>query len=140
MNQLNFILELINGSISILTFFLLLFLTIYLKYDLHRANFTWKTFFLSSTAVSLVVAMFFDKIGTLMTRTVIWAWRVKGGTIVLNGIEDLFLVTGAFFTALGSIMLIRVLSRPRFGNWPWLISALFVIGYVIVEIFFHLMR
>jgi hypothetical protein len=140
MTQLNFTLEIINGSISILTFFLLFFLSVYLVSHIRREGFTWKTFLWMSTAASLVVALFIEKTGTLATRTVTWAWRSRGGNLPFTSIEDFFLIVGAILTVIGLIMMIRVLSRPRFGNWPWMVSTIVALDYVGVETFIHLMR
>jgi len=140
MDKLNFTLEVINGSVSILTFFLLFFLSVYLTSTIRREGFTWKSFFWVSTAASLVVALFIEKTGTLATRTVTWIWRARGGNLPFTEAQDFFLVLGAFFTAIGLIMMIRVLSRPRFGNWPWMVSTIVALDYVGVETFIHLMR
>lgn len=140
MDRLNFTLEVINGSVSILTFFLLFFLSVYLASNIQREGFTWKSFFWMSTAVSLVTALFIEKTGTLASRTVVWIWRTQGGTLPFTKIEDFFLVIGALLTAIGLIMMIRVLSRPRFGNWPWMVSTIVALDYVGVETFIHLMR
>jgi hypothetical protein len=140
MDRLNFTLEVINGSISILTFFLLFFLSVYLASHIRREGFTWKSFFWMSTAASLVVTLFIEKTGTLATRTVTWIWRSRGGNLPFTSIENFFLVIGAVLTVIGLIMMIRVLSRPRFGNWPWMVSTIVALGYVGVESFTHLMR
>jgi hypothetical protein len=140
MQKLNFTLEIINGSISILTFFLLFFLVVYLISDLKREGFSVKVFFLMSTAVSLVVALFVEKLGALTTRTVIWIWRAHGGNLPFSTLEDILLVVGAVFTAAGLVMMIRVLSRPRFGEWPWIVSSVAALDYTALELILNLTR
>lgn len=140
MERLNFTLELINGSIAILSFFLLFFLTTYLVSDIKREGFSFKTFFWMSTAASLVVSLFIEKTGTFATRTVIWLWRTNGGGVVFDQTQDFFLIFGSLLTTAGLVMMIRVLSRPRFGNWPWMVSTIVAIDYVTVETIIHAMR
>jgi hypothetical protein len=140
MQHLNFTLEVVNGSISILSFFLLFFLGIYLIYDIRREGFSVKIFFLMSTAVSLVVALFVEKLGTLTTRTVVWAWRAQGGAVPFTKVEDFFLILGAVFSATGIVMMVRVLSRPRFGDWPWMTASVVMLSYATVEMIINLMR
>jgi hypothetical protein len=140
MQNLNTTLEIINGSVAILSFLLIFFLLSYLISDIQREGFSARNFLIKSTAISLVVALLVEKSGTFMTRTIVWAWRTRGGTLPFTTVEGFFLISGAVFTAFGLIMMIRVLSRPQLGDWPWMTSATVSLLYVAMEVIVHLMR
>lgn len=140
MQNLNFILEVINGSVSILTYFLLVFLAYYIAEDFGKETFTWRNLFVLSTAMALVIALFVEKTGTFLTRSVIWLWRMTGGSVPFSVAENLILIVGAALTMMGLLMLIRILSRQRFGNWPWAFAAVIVFSYDAAAVITHLMR
>lgn len=131
--ELNFFLQVANGAIAMLTFFLLFFLFVYLHYDIRRDGFKFKTFFLMSTAASLVVTIAIEKLGTFFTRLAVWIWRGHGGVDAFSTTENALFVLGAMLTAFGLVLMIRVLSRPRFGDWPWMFSVTMAAIYVVVE-------
>lgn len=135
MANLNFILEQANGSTSILSFSLLVFLTFYLWDWLHYKNMNvWTALFVGlPPAIALALVLYLEKIGTLMTRAVVWAWRMAGAAKPFTEIETDFLLGGALLTALGLLLMIRLLTMPRFGNWPWLASAGLTIAYLTVN-------
>lgn len=133
----NFILEVINGSVAIATFFFLIWCATHLYYEFKQRKLTWYFAIVGLPSVAIVVAMFDEKLGMLISRSVIWAWRVRGGTDPLVDLESLALVTGATITAIGLLWMIAILSRPRFGEMPWRIAAGVTICYAFFAIFFH---
>lgn len=138
MQTLNFTLEVINGSISVLTYFVLIFLGYYLVSGFGRHQFTWKNLFIISTAIGLAFSLFIEKMGTFLTRTIIWLWRVAGAQVPFTVAQNVVLIVGALLTMMGLLMMIRVLSRPRFGNWPWATAAIIVATYDVVSVIIHL--
>lgn len=137
--ELNFILETANGVVLILSFPLLMVLTIYLKRRFsHAPDHPVYQFKLAvPSAVSLAVALYVDKLGMLLTRLSVWTWRqfgagVSGGP--MNEAQHHLLLVGTLLSAVGALWLIRVISRPMFGNWPWIASAVASIIYLIVAL------
>jgi len=136
--ELNFILETINGVVLILSFPLLIVLTIYIiskirqqKQPLHQALVNAP----NSTVLALALALYLDKVGVLVTRVAVWTWRhfgdgLKGGP--MNDTQVHALLAGTALSAVGLLWLIGILSRPRYGNGPWLacitVTAIYLIS------------
>lgn len=133
----DFSLELINGVVTINTFFFLLWCSVHIHSEFNRRELTWYFALVGLPSVAIVVAMFSEKIGTMMTRSVTWVWRMHGGTVPFNDVEDALLFGGALFTALGLLWSVAILSRPRFGEWPWRIAAGVTLCYVFVSSLLH---
>lgn len=143
MENLNFILEQLNGATSILTFCLLVFLTFYLWDWLDYKSTTPLHAILIGLppAIALAAILYIDKIGTLMTRATAWVWRMTtGGTVPFGAIETGFLIGGGAVTTVSTLLMINLLTRPRFGPWPWRASALLVGGYVTLSTLAFLWR
>lgn len=140
MQTLNFTLEVINGSISILTYFVLLFLGYYLITELGLKRFTWKNLFIISTAIGLAFSLFIEQLGSFLTRMIIWFWRMAGANVPFTPTQNGMLVLGAAITMVGLIMMIRVLSRPRFGEWPWVIATAIVVSYDALAVALHFVK
>lgn len=132
MQNANFILELSNGCNSIITAFLLLFLTSYLFTGISRKGLRWRLLFMVPTALALGIAMYVEKVGTLVTRSGIWVWRLTTqGELPFTSVQTAFLILGSLITTVGLLMLLRILSRPRYGDWPWSIALSTVLIYVV---------
>lgn len=126
MGNLNFVLEQVNAAAALLTFSLLVFLTFYLwDWLRYKGRTPFRALLIGlPPAIALAAILYLDKIGTMMNRMVIWVWRAfKGGAVPFNNIEMGFLLGSAVLTSLAMLLMIRLLTRPRFGDWPWLASA-----------------
>lgn len=140
MRNLNFILEQINGSTSILTFFFLCWSSWYLwEFFEYRGTYSWRTVFVGlPPAIGLALILYLDKIGTLLTRATVWVWRAtSGGTVPFTDEQTVFLLMGAVLTEVSILLLIRKLSHPRLGEWPWISSGIIAGAYVLVSILVH---
>jgi hypothetical protein len=40
-------------------------------------------------------------------------------------------IIGAVLTSIGLLWLLRVMSRARFGDWPWVVSSILLVIYLI---------
>lgn len=140
MGNLNFILEQVNGSVALLTFFFLCFSSWYLWDFLAYRGFAMRAALVGlPPAVTLLLVMDVEKLGTLMTRSVIWGWRIMGGGLIpFSHAETTILLVGASLTAIGLLLLIRLLSRPYFGEWPWLVSGGISLAQIGISTAFHL--
>jgi hypothetical protein len=139
MQNLNFTLKVINGAITLLTISLLIFMTFYIVNAFKRRRLSWRNLWFGlPISVSLAFIIYIDKLGALITRLVVWTWRNKGGdSSPFNTPETWWLFIGALVTGLGMLLMIRLLSRPRFGDWPWLASAAITTLYVVCSYLFE---
>jgi hypothetical protein len=135
MVKLNIILEQVNGSVSILTFFFLCWCTHYLWDYLAYRKFSMRSVFVGlPPAIALAMVLYLENTGTLLTRTTVWFWRfTSSGEQPFTDTQMGFLLAGAFLTAVGLLLMIRLLSRPRFGEWPWVASAAVCWAYVLLS-------
>jgi hypothetical protein len=75
-----------------------------------------------------------ENFGTGLTRVLSWIWRMGGGELPFNDLQNLILITGSLLTASGLLWMIAILSRPRYGEWPWRASAAIAGGYVLLAV------
>ncbi|WFU42579.1 hypothetical protein QA640_08985 [Bradyrhizobium sp. CB82] len=127
---MNFYLETVNGTIVILLATALAFLSLYIVQQKQALKLAWwKCLTDPPPGIALALPMAAIKAGLVLTRGTLWAWREFGGEQMTGWQLDLVL-TGTAVTALGALSLVRVLSRARFGDWPWIISAMLVVIYI----------
>lgn len=143
MTSLNFILEQINGAAALLTFCLLVFLTFYLWDWLKYKHTTPLRALLTGLppAIALAAIIYLETFGTLVTRATVWSWRLSTrGTAPFTHAETGFLLLGAAVTSIAILLMIRLLTRSRFGNWPWMVSASIASGYALASLGLYLWR
>jgi len=132
--DLNFFIERVTLVIIIQSFCLLVVLFTYLGSEIRRRGKPWfRIFTCMPLGMSLALAMMLDEIGIFIIRIAVFVWRRSGNAeagIPLNYAEQLALVVGAAIGGVGVLWLTLVLSRPLFGNWPWLVSAGLVAAYL----------
>lgn len=127
-DDLNFILERINGVIIVQSFCLLIVLLVYLYWEIRLGKMSWRDIFMARIPIgmSLALALLTEEIGILTLRGAIYAWRRFGGgetASPMNRSERISLLVGTLICAVGILWLTRILSRPMFGDWPWLVAA-----------------
>jgi len=84
--------------------------------------------------------LYVEKTGSFMTRAAVWVWRLTtGGIEPFTETEKGFLFAGSFLSGVGILLLIRILSRPRFGEWPWIASGIVAYGYVLTSVLIKIM-
>jgi hypothetical protein len=139
MTSLNFVLETTNGAVSLLTAFFLIFLTVYLVQEFRSRDLKWWKIALSlPVGMAVALALYIEKAGALTTRIIIFVWRVHGGNIPFSDVELFLLMFGAMATAIGLLMMMRILSRARYGNWPWLLVSVVTLIYVGITTAFYI--
>jgi hypothetical protein len=127
-------LEILNGVGVILAGCFLVFLTVYLAREHKARNLRLRDwFFRLPPSMHLVVAIYVFDLGVVVRAGVIWIWRrfFEGGSMSL--MQLMLLLVGAVIIAIGSLCKIRAVSKPSFGNWPWLASLALVVAYLVVE-------
>jgi len=139
MRHLNLILELTNGVVAINTFFLLCYLMMYFTMQWRRPREIAPVHLIVDPdvrrhAMVLATALFVDMTGAFITRAIVWYWRrigVGGGGGAMNQIQVFGMLIGAIGIAVGVLMIIHALARPRYGNMAWLSVALVDIIYLV---------
>lgn len=134
LSDVNFFLETLNGATSILLAVAIIFLSFYLLDQRRLQSLKWWEMIVTpSPGIALALPMVVIKLGLLLTRGSLWIWRQfsDGGAMPMWQ-RDLAL-TGAVLTSIGLLWLLRVMSRARFGDWPWIISAMLVMIYVVAN-------
>lgn len=127
-------LEMLNGIGVILAVCFLVFLTVYLAREHKARDLRFRDwFFRLPPSMHLVVAIYVFDLGVVVRAGVIWMWRrfFSGGDMSL--MQLMLLLFGAAIIALGSLCKIRAVSKPSFGNWPWLASLALVLVYLAAE-------
>lgn len=143
--EMNFILETVNGVVLILSFTLLIVLTGYIvakfreqKVPVHQVLMSVPA---AHTVLALALALYLDKLGVLMTRMAVWTWRRFGDGLVggpMNDAQIYLLMIGTPLSAIGLLWLVRILSRPRYGDWPWMVSSALATIYLVAAVARHL--
>lgn len=127
-------LEMLNGVGVILAVCFLAFLTVYLAREHKARDLRFRDwFFRLPPSMHLVVAIYVFDLGVVVRAGVIWIWRrfFSGGDMSL--IQLALLLVGAGIIAIGSLCKIRAISKPSFGNWPWVASTGLVVFYLAIE-------
>lgn len=139
-DNLNFLLESINGVILLQAACLLLVLVAYLLSELgkNRKQSRWENF-LRSRGMALAAALIIQESGVMFTRGTIFAWRKlwDGEAAMLGRIDYMFIVLGTCMSAIGLIWLTKILSRPMFGHWPWVTTTMLSLAYVAWAVVSH---
>lgn len=122
------LLDTMNGVITIMSAALIVILTAYLISRRREINFLAVSL---PIGMSLALAIYVREMGSLLTRLVLWAWlRVGGVSLPATGIQASLMLIGAFGMIFGLLWLIAILSRPQWGDWPWLATAAAAIVYL----------
>lgn len=129
MNQ-NTTLEIVNGTVTILTFFLVVWLAIHIFTEFKYRKLTWKFALISLPSVAFAVALFTDKLGNMVTRVTVLIWRWTGGNTPFTYLDNWFLIIGTSITSVALLWIIAILSRARYGDWPWHLAGVVTLLYI----------
>lgn len=114
--------ELLNGSSVAPILLLQVLLSRYLAIEARKRGLRWWGWHRLPPDMDLVLAMFVFDAGVLARSFVSWAWRFFGAQDLASA-ESAGLVAGAFLIAVGALCKIRALTRPEYGNGPWLAAS-----------------
>lgn len=127
-------LEILNGVGVILSMCFLVFLTVYLGREHYARNLKFRDwFFRLPPSMHLVVAIYVFDLGVVLRTGTIWIWRRFFASGDMSLLQLLLLLFGAAVIGIGSLCKIRAISKPSFGNWPWVAALVLVVFYLAVE-------
>lgn len=135
----NLLLELLDGGGMVIEAFFILFLLMYLRKETLRRGIgikEWYHFDLPPSMNLAIAVLVFD-FGVFLRTAVIWAWRKFYGAAEFNPNQIMLLSFAAVVIILGGLCKIRAVSFPDYGHFPWLMTALmillFILGSLIVR-------
>lgn len=123
-------LEILNGAWSILSLCLLIFLIVYFIGQWRAENLNWKSLVALPLGMMVALSLFIQNSGAFASRATVWWWRHFSPGAPLSTINIYALIAAAAVANIGALMVIRVFSRPRFGDGPWLASLAVTVVYV----------
>lgn len=133
-------LELLNGAGMVLEFCFLSLMALYLWRETRRRGLgisEWAHGGLPPSMNFAIAVMVCDG-GVWVRAVVIWAWRRIFGGGDFSNWQAAALAFGALLIVLGSLCKIRAVSKPDYGNMPWLLSAAATLAFVVVTMVPHL--
>lgn len=134
-------LEIINGAWAVAALCLFLVAITYLIHEwiARRISFLgWRRDLTLGMRVAISIATI--SLGVLITRTMIWVWRVVYGGGGFSRWQMAVLVFGAALGLAGFVCAIREYSRSLFGPWVWISSAAAIAIVSILTAMQHLIR
>lgn len=120
---INFAIETATSILLIISIYLAVAMTFYISTKSH-----------ASSLLAVIMAVYVDRVGTLLARLAVFAWRrfgtgEFGGEMSLN--EREVLLIGTVLSIIGTIWLIRILLRQKLGEWPWIVSVAISVLFMI---------
>lgn len=116
----DFLLELLNGNAGIASVALVILCILYLSHETLalgvREAWHWES--LQSRRIRVACAIMILSLGSSIRSWEIVRWRMAGS--LPDGLDHRAITTGAVVALIGFLWLIREISKPLFGNAPWL--------------------
>ena len=128
-------LELLNGAGMVLETCFLSCMALYLFREVRRRQLSVRDWvFDLPPSMHLAVAIFVFDFGVCLRSAVIWIWRhfYKAGDFGL--IQMSLLAYGGAIIVIGSLCKIRAITKPDFGNGPWLMSLAAMILFILATV------
>lgn len=135
-SELNFILELVDGTVLITAFGAAVFISIYIL-DCYRASHRKLIAFLCSAPIGarLAMSMLGVKVGAVLLVGGLLASRFQNQKI--NAVELSVVCVGILMLVMAMLWITRVLTQPVHGEWPWVTTTLATILYMATMMLGH---
>lgn len=128
--SLNLLLEITNGAWSIISVSMLIFLTFYLRESAILRRVSPRQWFGSlPVSMQLAVGLYVLCAGILLRSIFVWLWRIAGGG-EFGTLQLTTVMTGTAIGCIGLLCMLRVVSRARYGHWPWAMTGAVVVLYI----------
>lgn len=135
----NLPLELLNGAGTVVSAFFLASMVRYLWNETIRRKLgvrQWLTMSLPPSMNFGAAVVLFD-VGVWVRSVDIWIWRRFFGAGDFNALQLIILVAGAFAIVLGGLCKVRAITRPDFGDGPWLAAAATTAAFLVLTAVFR---
>lgn len=131
-------LEIFNGMGMVLSAIFLVLMIQYLVKETRRRKLPYRSwFFRLPPSMHFAVAITVYVFGVLMRTSAAWTWRRFGyGGEFGAGLICMFAMS-AVIIVVGGICQIRAISKPDWGDGPWLLSTAAVIAFVVTDLYFR---
>ena len=136
--ELQTLLAVINGVWGLLAFALALVTVVYVYQEGTERRLTIRQWlFGMPLGMRVAVAIMIIAFGVVLTRGTIWVWRTLYGGGPFTQTMLALLLTGAVLGAVGFLCAIREISKPLYGDWPWLAALVACAGFLTFSIWIH---
>lgn len=129
----NDLLEVANGVWSIVALWLAIFLGYHLLKIRERKNLPWSRIFNLPVSMQLAVGTLIVSSAIFINRSALWFESSKhGGDVELSYLDSAWcwFLVGTIFGIAGFLCILRTVTRPMLGHWPWVGALLNVAVYV----------
>jgi len=124
--KVNLFLLVLNSNFAIITGFMLITIVLYLVWQARENHLSWKDWAVSlPLGMTVALAMYVENFGQLIVRVTTWIWRWSGATAPFDYVQQRSIGLGSVIGLIGLLMLIRAISKPRFGERIWLTAVVF---------------
>jgi hypothetical protein len=130
------LLQLFNGSEALLLGIFLLWALRYLWLETKRRGLHWTDWFMMRLPppMALVVAILVNDSANWLRSIVIWDWRTFGKAGDFTRMQLFLLAIAGLVAITGVLCKIRAVTKPDYGNEPWLICLALVLIFVVISL------
>lgn len=130
------ILEVANGVWAIVALWLTVFLIYHLLLVKSQRSISWSRMFNLPLSMQLAVGTLVVSSAIFITRTIIWLSRhANNGLLSLQATDTIAFVSGTVLGIIGFLCILRTVTRPLLGHWPWIGALLNAAAYVLWWLF-----
>lgn len=135
-SQLNFVLELVDGTVLITAFSAAVFLLIYI-FDGYRTSGRPLIDYLrhAPMGVRLAMPMLLVKVGAVLLVGALLSSRFREQR--MTPIELGIVIFGVVMLVAAMVWVTKVLTERRYGEWPWAITTLIALLYIVAMLIWH---
>jgi hypothetical protein len=127
------VLEVSNGVWAIIALWLSVFLLYHLLTVRYQRKIIWGRFILGRMPLSMQIAVgvLVISVSIFVTRGIIsWSRFKNGGNLDLQVTETGFYFAGVLMGIIGFLCVLRTVSNPTFGKWPWMAAIVSALVYI----------
>ena len=130
-----FFLEITSGSGIVPELTMMILLMTYLSKEARDRNLHFLDWPSLPPQMDLVIALLIFDSGILINSCMVWVWRRFLNAASFNITQSIFLGLGRTLILFGSICVVRALTKPDYGDRPWIITWFITIMAAILLIF-----
>ena len=128
------LLEFSNGGVMVLEGLFLLWALRYLWLEYRRRNLSTKDWFKLPPSMSFIVAVIVFDFSVWLRAVAIWSWRKFYGAAAFPDWQIVLLLVAGVIGVVGALCKIRAVTKPDYGDEPWLICIAILIVFIIISV------